>query len=131
MKFTLHSKNVELTEKQKSYIEEKIQSLEKFFNNITDARVEIGQEGHHKKGDIYYAHVNLNVPGKTLRVEEMEPKIEKAIDKAKDDLQRELKKYKAKFDKKHNSSIRTTDLSSEAMYHEADMNSSMGMGDSM
>lgn len=124
MKFTLHSKNVELTSKQKEYIEEKVTSLSKFFNHITDARVEIGQIGHQKKGDIYYAHVNLTVPGKTLRVEEQEPRIEKAIDKAKDDLQRELKRYKSKFDKKHRTSIKSPDLMSEAMHHEADMNNS-------
>jgi len=108
MNIALKATNVELTPKQKEYIESKVQSLEKFFNNITGARVDVGLETtKHNSGDIYYAHVNLNVPGKTLRVEEQEPTIEKAIDKAKDDLQRELKRYKSKYNNKHGESIRT------------------------
>lgn len=122
MNISLKWNNVELTSKQKEYITDKIESLSKFFDNITQARIDVGMTStHHQKGKIYYAHVNLSVPGKTLRVEENEPTIEKAIDKAKDDLQRQLKDYKAKYDKKGSKSIRSTDLQAEAMYHEADM----------
>ncbi len=125
MQITLTWKNVELSSKQKDYIEQKIRSLSKFFNNITSARIEVGLETKkHNKGKIYYAHVNLNVPGKVLRVEELEPSIEKAIDKAKDDLQVEIKKYKARFDKKGKNSIKniSSDMSSESLYYEQDIN---------
>lgn len=101
MNIVLKTKNIEITDSQREYIENKISSLDKFFNNIISARIDVGMESnHHHSGDIYYAHVNLVVPDKTLRVEENEPSIEKAIDKAKDDLQREIKTYKARYNKK-------------------------------
>lgn len=111
MKITITSRNIDMTEKLEDYATQKIESLGKFFNNIISARIDLGKEStNHISGKIFYANVNLAVPGKTLRAEETEKSLEKAIDKAKDDLQRELKKYKAKFDKKNNESIRTMDF---------------------
>lgn len=128
MNISLQWNNVELTDKQKEYINSKIESLSKFFDNIIAARIDVGMENnHHQKGKVYYAHVNLQVPGKTLRVEENEPTIEKAIDKAKDDLQRQLKDYKSKYDKKGSPSVRSTDLHNEAMYFEQDMQNQSSM----
>jgi putative sigma-54 modulation protein len=114
MQITIKAKNIDLTEKIKDYAEEKISSLEKFFDNIITARIEVGMESkHHLSGKIYYTTVNLNVPGNTLRVEKHAKSLEKSIDKVKDHLQRELKRYKSKFDTKGNESIREMEIEIE------------------
>lgn len=99
MNINIRSKDINLTPEIKDYVNEKIGSLTKFFDNIIEANIEVGRQNkHHKKGDdLFFANVNLKVPNKTLRVEETEPRLKKAIDKAKDDLQRELKGYKRKI----------------------------------
>lgn len=108
MNITVQSKNIVLSEKQKQYVDEKIRGLSKFFDGIINARIDVGLENkHHQNGEIYFAHVNIDVPGKTLRVEELEPTLEKAINKAKDDLGRQIKSYKSRFDKSENHSIRS------------------------
>lgn len=52
--------------------------------------------GHHKKGNIFKAEVNIQVPGKLIRASTEEWDLCAAIDKVKDELQREIKKYKEK-----------------------------------
>lgn len=98
MKVTIKATNLELTTEIKEAIEEKIGTLDRFIPNINmplEAVVEVGRETrHHKKGKIYYAEVNIRMPGKVLRSEAKEENIFKAINTVKDELQLLLKKYK-------------------------------------
>jgi len=98
MNINIKGTNLELTEAIKNYAEEKIISLNKFFDNIQTADIDVGMTSHHhQKGDIFYAEVNLAVPGKLLRVVKEEPNLYKAIDKVKDHLKVELEKMKEKM----------------------------------
>ena len=60
-----------LSEIIKKVIEEKIATLDKFIpylDTSVEAFVEVALETrHHKKGNIYYAEVNIKVPGKIIR----------------------------------------------------------------
>jgi len=98
MIITIKKTQVDITEDQKSIIEEKISGLEKYFDNIISADVEVGvTTQHHNKGDIYRAEVNLSVPGKVIRAEAETESIEKSINIVKDVLKRELVEYKEKM----------------------------------
>lgn len=99
MKIDIKGTNMELTEAIKDYVNEKIGSLEKFFDNIVEARVEVGKtSNHHQKGDIFRAEVNLDVPEKyVLRAEATREDLYMAINQVKDELQRQVKKYKEKM----------------------------------
>ena len=89
---------IDLTDAIKDYAEEKISSLTKFFDNITNADIDVEmQSHHHNKGKIYYAEVNLNIPGKMIRVTKESETLYKAIDKVKDHLKVELEKMKEKM----------------------------------
>ncbi|MDD4995538.1 MAG: ribosome-associated translation inhibitor RaiA [Patescibacteria group bacterium] len=79
--------NMELTDNIKDYIIDKIGGLEKFWDKIIDADVEVGLDSmHHQSGEIYRCEVNMRVPGDVLRVEKTEKDLYKAIDKVKDHL---------------------------------------------
>lgn len=90
---------MELTEAIKDYVNEKIGGLEKFFDNIIEAKVDVGKtSNHHQKGDVFRAEVNLDVPEKyVLRAEATREDLYMAINEVKDDLQRQIKKYKEKM----------------------------------
>ena len=90
---------MELTEAIKDYVNEKVGSLEKYFDGILEARVDVGIiSHHHQKGDIFRAEVNLEVPQKhVLRAEAEREDLYAAINEAKDDLQLQLKKFKEKL----------------------------------
>lgn len=100
MKVTIKATNLDLAPAIKKAIEEKIVTLDKFISHIdtsVEAFVEVAVETrHHKKGKIYYAEANINVPGKIIRSEAREENIYKAINTVKDELQRLLKKYKGR-----------------------------------
>lgn len=108
MIITLHGKGMDLTPAIKEYAEEKIQSLEKFFDNITKAQIDIGvNSNHHNKGKIYFAEVNLDIPNHPMiRVVKESEDLYKAIDKVKDHLKVELEGAKEKMRRKDKTVIR-------------------------
>lgn len=101
MKVIIKTTNLELTEPLKAYIEEKMESLGKFFPNldpdVVKSKVEVARSTrHHKQGNVYHADVNLELPGAVLRAEKDASDIRAAIDGVKDKLKREIDKYKGK-----------------------------------
>ncbi len=98
MQIDIKGTNLELTEAIKDYINEKIGSLEKFYDGILIARVDVGlTTKHHQKGNIFRAEVNLDVPQKhVLRAAAEREDLYMAINQVKDELQRQLKKFKEK-----------------------------------
>ncbi|MCX6745911.1 MAG: ribosome-associated translation inhibitor RaiA [Candidatus Parcubacteria bacterium] len=99
MQIDIKGTNLELTEAIKDYVNEKIGGLEKFFDQILVARVEVGlTTKHHQKGNIFRAEVNLEVPQKyIIRAEAEREDLYMAINQVKDELQRQIKKYKEKM----------------------------------
>ena len=51
---------------------------------------------HHRKGDVFYAEVTLEIPGKPMRATFTGPDIRLAIDEVKEKLEKELRRYKDK-----------------------------------
>lgn len=99
MQIDIKGTNLELTEAIKDYINEKVGSIEKFFDQALIARVDVGlTTKHHQKGDIFRAEINLEVPQKgLLRAEAVRDDLYVAINEAKLELERQIKKYKEKM----------------------------------
>ncbi len=99
MKINLKTKNFGLTQAIKNYLEEKLNSLDKFLppDESISANVELAKTTkHHQKGDIFKAEVNLNMPGRLIRAVAEQWDLRVAIDAAKDELQREIRGRKEK-----------------------------------
>ncbi|HQF57307.1 MAG TPA: ribosome-associated translation inhibitor RaiA [Candidatus Magasanikbacteria bacterium] len=98
MKINIQGTGIELTEAIKRYAIEKTKSLEKYFDNIQQADIDVGMNTQrHNKGKIYYAEINLSVPGKVLRVVKESEDLYKSIDKVRDHFKVELEKLKGKM----------------------------------
>ena len=99
MKISIMGTNMQLTEAIKDYVNEKIGGLEKFYDNILEARVDVGiTTKHHQKGNIFRAEVNLEVPQKhVLRASAEREDLYMAINEVKNELQRQIKKHKEKL----------------------------------
>lgn len=99
MKIDIKGTNMDLTDAIKDYVNEKIGSLEKYYEGILEARVDVGvTTNHHQKGDIFRAEVNLEVPNKgVLRAEAIKEDLYMAINEVKNELQRQIKRYKEKM----------------------------------
>jgi ribosomal subunit interface protein len=109
MKITIKATKIKLTPEIKEFVEEQINSLEKFAKGIfgekyydgffgkgkpkAEARVEI--KG--KERGFYYVECNLNFPKRLIRAESLKKDLKSAIYEVKDELQREIKEYREKL----------------------------------
>ncbi|MDD5606495.1 MAG: HPF/RaiA family ribosome-associated protein [Candidatus Pacebacteria bacterium] len=108
MKIIIKSINLNLSDREKQVIEEKISKLNQFLN-IFDQGEEKGlnppaeieviiskETNHHLKGPIFKSAITMFLPGKNLRVEAQAESIDKAFQESKEEAEREVKKYKNK-----------------------------------
>lgn len=101
MQIKVRAKNLKLDSHLKIYIDQKIGSLDKFLPGIMLARVEVSCDRHHRKGNVFYAEVMLELKGNNLYVHENAQDLYSAIDICRDQILREIRKFKTKMrDKK-------------------------------
>jgi len=112
MKIVLKTTNIKL-EEAKNFLEEKINSLEKFAKDFfgekywngffgkgkprIEAWVEIAKLPKHKKGKVFYAECQMRFPGKSIRAESEKETLEAAIEEVKDEIKRQIVQYKEKL----------------------------------
>lgn len=100
MRITIKGTGIELSPDITDYVEKRLGSIFK-FENLNDpssrCEVEVGRTTrHHQTGDIYYAEVNLHIPGESLRATAEAATVNAAVDAVKDEIQRELRQLKGK-----------------------------------
>lgn len=100
MKFNIHGKKLDVTDSIKTYIEEKIGRLDKYFDdpdNITaTALIKL-------RGNDQVVEITINANRFVLRSEEQHKDLYAAIDKASDKLERQIRKNKTRMHRKSGS----------------------------
>jgi len=104
MQISIKARELNLTDPLKKYIDMHIGSLSKYLKRFDEglvlAEVEVARSTHHHRhGDVYYAEVNLTLPGKLLRATHEGGDMRECIDKVKNTLQREIDKYKDQIER--------------------------------
>ena len=98
MVINIATKEIESTQAIQQYVTEKIESLSKYFDTITRVDAVVGMDGHHhNKGKVYFAEMNVHVPGHTVFCKKESEDMYKAVDKVKDHLKVDLEKIKGKM----------------------------------
>ncbi|OGN30620.1 MAG: ribosomal subunit interface protein [Candidatus Yanofskybacteria bacterium RIFCSPLOWO2_02_FULL_43_10b] len=102
MKYILQSVNISISPSIQALVEAKINSLERFVSRFSpeavEARIEVGKPSrHHHTGPVFYAEINLKVPGKLLRAEATHLDLNSAINEAFKEMGRQIKDYKEKL----------------------------------
>ena len=98
MKITIHEDKVETTPSIKSYIEEKIGRLDKYFEDpesiSANVRIRVRNQDQ---------IIEVTIPTKdfTLRREELDADLYAAIDLVVDKLERQIRKNKTRFERKY------------------------------
>ena len=97
MKFNIHGKKIDVTESIKSYIEEKIGRLDKYFENpdnvTATALIKL-------RGKDQVVEVTINANKFILRGEEAHKDLYASIDKVSDKIERQIRKNKTRLKKK-------------------------------
>lgn len=101
MQIKIKTTNIELTDALSSYVDEKLQSIEKFTVPHKEEDpllyVEVGKTtNHHRSGDVFRAEVTMNLRGKQFRAVSEKDDLYAAIDDMRDELVRELTSHKTK-----------------------------------
>ncbi len=108
MKLTIKAKNINLTTKLQSYIEEKINWLDKFLPDFYDLKSEGGKPTieawveieritpQQQKGNIFRVEGQITLPGGSLRIESTQDDLRLAIDDVKHELYRQCRQYSRK-----------------------------------
>ena len=97
MKFNIHGKKIDVTESIKSYIEEKIGRLDKYFENpdnvTATALIKL-------RGKDQVVEITINANKFILRGEESHKDLYASIDKVSDKIERQIRKNKTRLKKK-------------------------------
>lgn len=99
MNIIIKTKNFELTRFLEEFVNDKVGKLEKFLGSAGGKEVfmELEKEtNHHRKGDVFVAHIQIQLPGKILMAKAHGEDLNKAIIDAKNEMEIEIKKYKTK-----------------------------------
>ena len=97
MKFTIRGKKLEVTDALKSYIEEKIGRLDKYFENPDNISANVLMK---LSGNNQVVEVTINTHGLMLRGEESKKDLYASIDLVTDKIERQIRKNKTKIHKK-------------------------------
>ncbi len=91
MTISIVHRGLELTPAIRSYVEEKMLSLDKYYEGIRHLDVDVGlANGHHNKGNIFFCKVVVHTGGEPMPLEREAEDLYKAIDKVRDHLRVEL-----------------------------------------
>lgn len=99
--YEIVGRHIELTEAMKNYAQEKLGKLDRFADDIVDAKV-VMSYNERVGGAPAKVEVQVNVPNGVVRAEERAVDHYAAIDEVVDKLERQLKKVKGRFEAKRN-----------------------------
>ena len=116
MKIKIFGKNIEVTERIKGAVEEKLGKLDKYFAEETKADVTLSVNRNDQK-----VEVTIPVKGGIIRAEEVSEDMYASIDMVEETIERQLVKYKNKLvDKKKSYRDNFTNDYIEADYEDED-----------
>jgi putative sigma-54 modulation protein len=84
------TRNVQISDTSKEYMESKLSKLEKFFDRILDTQIVVS----YTRG-MHVVEITSNVNGVIMRGEEHAPDMRKAFDKALKNIERQIKRHKS------------------------------------
>ncbi len=96
MQVIINGKNVEVTDRLKTYVEKKVNKLDRFLPNITEARVDLTSQSTKSAGDREVVQLTLHANGTVLRAEERSSDMQAALDIVIDRMMRQIERYKGK-----------------------------------
>ncbi len=97
-------RHIEITDAMRNYAQEKLAKLDRFSNQIMDAKVVMSYSSN-KKVNPAKVEVQINIPHGIVRAEESGADSYAAIDLVTDKLERQLKRLKGRFISRRNEDL--------------------------
>jgi len=107
MEVKIVSKNIELTEKTRAYIEKKLSKLKRRLDDIKEIKVEVSEEKTKAQKDRYIIRIVLDCHSTLLYTEERGESIQSAMDKALPITERQFERWKGKLEDRGKNALPT------------------------
>lgn len=93
----IYTRDLKLTDRIQEYVEKKVAKLDRYLNNIQEARVDLAYvKSARDASDRYVAQITIRGKGYILRAEERADDIFTALDMAVPKIQRRIRRFKGK-----------------------------------
>jgi len=92
----VHTRNIELTERLRDYVEAKVAKFERFLPSLETIRVDLSESNARDSSRRMVAQITINVPKAILRAEERAGDIFAAVDAVMDKMYRRVERYKGR-----------------------------------
>jgi putative sigma-54 modulation protein len=96
MQLIVQSKNIQVTDHLREYVERKVDRLDRYLPTVTDARMDLSTESTRSSGDRQVAQLTVRSKGMMLRAEERSGDIFTSVDMVMDKMKRQIDRYKKK-----------------------------------
>lgn len=105
VKFSIRGENLEVTDALRTYVEEKVAKIEKYFNEDQELNAKVNLKVYRDKR----AKVEVTIPvgTMTLRAEDISQEMYGSIDLVVDKIERQIRRNKTKIERKHRQKIAT------------------------
>ena len=98
LKYNVRGENIEVTEALRSYVEKRLEKLEKYFELTSDVIAHVNLKVY--KNHDAKVEVTIPLPYLVLRAEETSDDMYRSIDFVSDKLERQIRKYKTRVNRK-------------------------------
>lgn len=92
----IYTKNLELTDRLRSYVEGKISKLQRYLPSLDSVRVDLTESNARDSSRRMVAQITIYVPKAILRAEERAGDIFAAVDSVMDKMSRRVERYKGR-----------------------------------
>jgi len=96
MQLLVHGRNVEVTDWIRDYINKKVGRLERYLNNVSDARIELSHNATRAAEDRFTAQLTIWTNGHILRAEESTGDILVSIDAVIEKMAQQIRRFKGR-----------------------------------
>lgn len=97
MEIVINGRNVDVTPRLQSYVERKVERLDRYMPNIAEVRVDLAEERSNRMGKSQVAQITVrHMRGTILRAEERTSDLFAAVDAVVDKIYRQIERYKGK-----------------------------------
>jgi putative sigma-54 modulation protein len=96
MQLLVHGRNIEVTDWIRSYVNKKVGRLERYLNQVTDARIELSHNATRAAEDRFTAQLTIWSNGHILRAEEATADILVSIDAVVEKMSQQIRRFKGR-----------------------------------
>ncbi|MDG3132256.1 ribosome-associated translation inhibitor RaiA [Streptococcus suis] len=118
IKFSIRGENIEVTDALRTYVEEKVAKIEKYFSDEQELNAKVNLKVYRDKR----AKVEVTIPvgTVTLRAEDTSQDMYGSIDLVVDKIERQIRRNKTKIERKHRQRVATGQLFADEVVEQSE-----------